>query len=174
MSLIPEPRTCPRCGAIFYLTATDAEIPAHGCRGSSSTSPEPPAAEANPSEASAEQPGGATSSSQDGAPLEATSPPAPGASRGELREETARSLRERGYVLAEDAHGLRITGSPGGVPSRSNLSPSDIVRMAAELDGGVKHAGTLQTCPKCQARTAAGEPKCQWCGEPFPPATAPG
>lgn len=93
---------------------------------------------------------------------------------GELREETARSLRERGYVITQDARGVRITGSPAGTPSRSSLSPSDIVRMAAELNGGVKQTISLQTCSKCQARTPAGEPKCQWCGEPFPRAESSG
>jgi hypothetical protein len=182
MSPTLEPRICPDCAATFYLTSKEAlELPPHGCPGPAGR-PSPaadqaagqPTLEAKPAPADS----GPTpapdlfSSLQDqerapGQPSQASPP-------GELREETARFLRERGYVLSQDAHGLRISGDPVGRPDRSALSPSDIVRMAAELDGGVKQASTLQTCPKCQARTPAGEPKCQWCGEPFPRAESSG
>jgi len=159
MSLPPERRLCPDCGAAFYLISPESELPPHGCRGPS-PQPSDPAQAESPPEAPAPEP---TRNAEPAAPT-----PEPSAARGELKEQTARYLRERGYVLDEDAHGLRISGNPSGGASGSTLSPLDIVRMAAELDGGIKQATSLQTCPKCQARTPAGQPKCQWCGEAFP------
>lgn len=185
MSPTLERRLCPDCGASFYLTSQDSELPPHGCPGPSpqpsdsaqgesppettasepAREPEPAAAAAEPEPATPTDQGSLFDSLQD--QVREKQPSAP-QSRGELKEHTARYLRERGYVLEEDAHGLRISGNPSGGPSGSALSPLDIVRMAAELDGGVKQAASLQTCPKCQARTPAGQAKCQWCGEPFP------
>ena len=185
MSPTLEERLCPDCGASFYLIPEDSELPPHGCPGPSpqpsdsaqgepppettapepTREPEPAVAAPEPEPATPTDQGSLFDSLQD--QVHEKKPSAP-QSRGELKEQTARYLRERGYVLDEDAHGLRISGSPSGGSTGSNLSPSDIVRMAAELDGGVKQAASLQTCPKCQARTPAGQAKCQWCGEPFP------
>ena len=190
MSPTLERKLCPDCGASFYLTSQDSELPPHGCRGPSPQPSDPaqaesphetpapePTREAEPA-AAASEPGPATPTDQGSLfnslqdqvrkQPQAAPTPQPGAARGELKEQTARYLRERGYVLDEDAHGLRISGNPSGGASGPTLSPLDIVRMAAELDGGVKQAASLQTCPKCQARTPAGQPKCQWCGEAFP------
>ncbi len=84
----------------------------------------------------------------------------------QLREEMARALRDQGYFIAEDAHGVRIGGSP--VTSRGSgsgrLSASDVVRMAAELDGGVRTPDQTLRCPKCDAVVAVGELRCPWCG----------
>lgn len=182
-----EQRICPHCGAIFYLApGEELELPPHGCAGPPSDRHEQALPE-QPEPAPSEQPQSTPSkpaesvdlfSSLQDQPARQPDPSAAQSSEtpspGELREETARSLRERGYVLTEDARGVRITGSPHGGSSGPALSPSDIVRIAAELEGGVKQTTTLQTCAKCQARTPAGEPKCQWCGEPFPPAEASG
>jgi ribosomal protein L40E len=190
MSPTLEPKVCPDCGASFYLIAEDSELPPHGCPGpspqpSDSAQAEPPPGTPAPEPTRDPQPASAAPEPEPATPTDQGSlfnslqdqvreqqPAAPttqpGAARGELKEDTARYLRERGFVLAEDAHGLRISGNPSGGPSGSTLSPLDIVRMAAELDGGVKQAASLQTCPKCQARTPAGQAKCQWCGEPFP------
>jgi hypothetical protein len=87
----------------------------------------------------------------------------------QLREEMARTLRDQGYFIAEDARGVRIGGSP--VTSRGagtgRLSASDVVRMAAELDGGVRTPDQIIRCPKCDAVVAVGEPRCPWCGRPL-------
>jgi len=91
---------------------------------------------------------------------------------GEFSEATAQGLRGLGYTVAEDPHGVRITGAPraGGPPAA--LSPSDVVKLAAELEGGVKPRGQLPVCPKCKGLSPIGQSKCQWCGEPLP--TSPG
>jgi len=190
MSPTLERKLCPDCGASFYLTSEDFELPPHGCRGRSPQPSDPAQAEPSPETpapeptrdpepaAAAPEPGPATPTDQgslfnslqdqvrEQPPAAPT--PQPATARGELTEETANILRQRGYILTEDARGLRITGKANVGAGGSPLSPSDIVRMAAELEGGVKNTATLQTCPKCQARTPAGQAKCQWCGEPFP------
>lgn len=93
--------------------------------------------------------------------------------RGEFREDTAQALRGLGYTVSEDLHGARITGAPraGGPPAA--LSPSDVVKLAAELEGGVKPRGQLPVCPKCQGLSPIGQAKCQWCGEPLPSTPVP-
>ena len=185
MSPTLERRLCPDCGASFYLIPEDSELPPHGCPGPSPQASDSAQAESPPA-TPAPEPTGEPEPAVDAPEAEPATPtdqaslfdslqdqvrvkqPSAPQSRGELKEQTARFLRERGYLLNEDAHGLRISGNPSGGPSGFTLSPSDIVRLAAELDGGVKQAASLQTCPKCQARTPAGQAKCQWCGEPFP------
>lgn len=89
----------------------------------------------------------------------------------QLREEMARALRDQGFVIAEDAHGVRIGGSPvtGRGTGSGRLSASDVVRMAADLDGGLKPPGQTRRCPKCDAVVAVGEPRCPWCGSPMTP-----
>jgi hypothetical protein len=44
------------------------------------------------------------------------------------------------------------------------LSPSEIVRLAAELDGGIAPPEKRVHCPKCDAVIPPGHSKCQWCG----------
>lgn len=80
-------------------------------------------------------------------------------------ESTASSLREQGFLVSEDARGARLTGSTG---QTSDLSASDVVKMAADLEGGVQNRTTLPICPKCEAASPIGDTNCQWCGEPFP------
>ena len=84
-----------------------------------------------------------------------------------LRDDTAQSLRERGYAIDEDVHGVRISSISGARGGSSQLSAADVVSMAAELSGGIQPQTKLQLCAKCEARTPPGEPNCQWCGEPF-------
>ena len=79
-------------------------------------------------------------------------------------EHTESTLREQGYVISEDAHGARLAGAPSQV---SDLSASDVVKMAAELDGGVQPQVKLPICEKCEAASPVGSENCQWCGEPF-------
>lgn len=87
----------------------------------------------------------------------------------QLREEMARALRDQGFVIAEDARGVRISGSPvsGRGAGSGRLSASDVVRMAADLDGGVRPPGQTRRCPKCDAVVAVGEPRCPWCDHPL-------
>ena len=99
-------------------------------------------------------------------------PPSPEPPK-EFSEDTAQALRGMGFTVSEDLHGARITGGPrvGGPPAA--LSPSDVVKLAAELEGGVKPRGQLPICPKCQGLSPIGQAKCQWCGEPLPSKPAP-
>ena len=87
----------------------------------------------------------------------------------EEREEARRlSLSRHGFVVEEDAHGLRLSGvasRPGGLSSE--LSPYDVVRLAAELEGGVVPMDQRKRCPKCDAVVAPGDKQCQWCSEPL-------
>ena len=78
---------------------------------------------------------------------------------------TASSLREQGYVVSEDARGARFAATPG---KASELSSSDVVKYAAELDGGVKPQANLPICGECQSASPVGAENCQWCGQPFP------
>jgi hypothetical protein len=94
-------------------------------------------------------------------------PPAPGV-RGtvQLREEMAKALRDQGYVLSEDARGLRLTGSPvNRGPGTGQLSVSDVIRMASELGGGALPAEKRGRCPKCDALVDRELERCPWCGQ---------
>jgi hypothetical protein len=93
------------------------------------------------------------------------SPPVTGADET-LSEEKIYHLRQQGYVVDQDAHGIRISGRLTGNPSLDQgLSASDIVRLAADLDGGLPTAGERKKCPKCEALNPPGGSTCQWCGE---------
>jgi hypothetical protein len=84
----------------------------------------------------------------------------------ERAEARKKSLSRQGFVLQEDAHGLRLSGiasRPGGL--RSQLSPYDVVRLAAELEGGVVPMEERKRCPKCDAVVNPGDKRCQWCSE---------
>jgi len=87
----------------------------------------------------------------------------------EEREEARRlSLSRQGFVLEEDARGLRLSGvtsRPRGLSSQ--LSPYDVVRLAAELEGGVVPMDQRKRCPKCEAVVCPGDKQCQWCSEPL-------
>lgn len=86
------------------------------------------------------------------------------AGRG-FRPETVESLKARGYQVTEDARGARISGGSSRSP---DLSPYEMVRMAAEQDGGVQPRAKLPICPECQAASPVGEKRCQWCGADLP------
>ena len=79
-------------------------------------------------------------------------------------EAAVSTLREQGYVVSGDAHGARLTATPG---KSDVFSPSEIVKLAADLDGGVQPQTKLPICSNCQAASPIGELQCQWCGEPF-------
>jgi hypothetical protein len=83
--------------------------------------------------------------------------------RDEVRRQT---LSRQGFVVQEDAHGLRLSGvasRPGGLSSQ--LSPYDVVRLAAELEGGIVPVEQRKRCPKCDAVVNPGDKHCQWCSE---------
>jgi hypothetical protein len=90
-------------------------------------------------------------------------------SEREPDEAMRRALREQGFILDEDAHGLRLsayasrrpTGGPG-------LSPYDVVRLAAELEGGIVPSEERVRCPSCDAVAPPGADRCQWCSQPLP------
>ncbi len=99
-------------------------------------------------------------------------PPA-AAAQGELREGTVHALPGMGFKLTEDSQGARIrSASRLGSPPAA-LSPSDVVKLAAEMESGLKPRGQLPVCPKCQGLSPIGQSKCQWCGGPLPPTSAP-
>jgi hypothetical protein len=77
-------------------------------------------------------------------------------------------LREKGYVISQDGDSLRLDSSlsrPEGGPSM--MSPHDIVKLVAGMDGGIVPPEKRLQCPKCEAATPSGEKRCQWCGEPL-------
>ena len=78
---------------------------------------------------------------------------------------TASALREQGYVVNEDARGARLTATRG---QSDELGPSEVVKLAADLEGGVQPQSTLPICSNCQAASPVGKVQCQWCGEPLP------
>ncbi|GMR10645.1 MAG: hypothetical protein BMS9Abin28_1466 [Anaerolineae bacterium] len=84
--------------------------------------------------------------------------------RPSFSKNTASNLRRQGYVISEDARGARLAAAPG---RSGDLSASDVVKMAADLDGGVQPHTELPICSECQAASPVGETQCQWCGEPF-------
>ena len=83
-----------------------------------------------------------------------------------LRDDTVASLRNQGFLVSEDARGARISGDSSAEPA--DLSPYQVVSLAAEQEGGVQPQQKLQMCAECQSASPAGSTSCQWCGEPFP------
>jgi hypothetical protein len=84
----------------------------------------------------------------------------------EISENLAQELRMQGYAIEEDARGIRIGGGLPGRGSAAGMSPYDVVRMAADLDGGLPSQDELQRCSKCEAVIPPGDHRCQWCGTP--------
>lgn len=72
-------------------------------------------------------------------------------------------LRRHGYYLHTDHTGPRLTGS-GPKPGTGDLTPLDVVRLAADLEGGIPSPQEKVVCPHCQAATPSGRATCQWCG----------
>lgn len=84
-----------------------------------------------------------------------------------FRSETIEQLRGSGYYVAEDSSGAHINAVPQANRKPDDLSPSDVVKMAAELEGGVKPKAELPMCGACQSASPVGSTTCQWCGEPL-------
>lgn len=80
------------------------------------------------------------------------------------------SLRDRGFVLTEDGHGVRLSGDAiGRGRGRGDLTPSDVLRLAAELEGGLPADDEKMVCPACKAVVLRSEACCPWCSEPLSP-----
>ncbi len=93
------------------------------------------------------------------------SPAGPGQT-ARLREELVSILKSQGYTIQEDAHGIRISGHPTGrLRGTERLSASDVVRMAADLDGGIPSPDKVRRCPKCDAVIPIDSKRCHWCGQ---------
>jgi hypothetical protein len=92
-------------------------------------------------------------------------PPTPSKKTEEFGQDLETSLRDRGYFIEQDAHGARIRGDPDS----EALSPYDVVRLVADLEGGVVPIDKRRHCPKCDAVVPLEETRCQWCSEPIPP-----
>jgi len=94
-------------------------------------------------------------------------PPARPSLGPRLSEDLSKALRDQGYVIHEDSKGVHLGGalvSRGG-PS-APISPYDVVRLAADTDGGLTPPNELARCKKCDALIPPGEERCQWCAEP--------
>jgi hypothetical protein len=86
------------------------------------------------------------------------------------RDDLIESMRRQGFVIGEDSKGVRLSGnlSPR-FHDTTGLRPADIVRLVADMDGGVLPPEKRTRCPKCDAVVAAGSARCQWCDTPLPP-----
>jgi len=89
--------------------------------------------------------------------------------RADVRQDLEASLRNQGFVVEDDGQSIRLRAMTGGRKG-PGLSASDIVRLAAELDGGVPPPEKRVHCPKCDAVIPLGQVKCQWCGATISPA----
>jgi hypothetical protein len=80
-------------------------------------------------------------------------------------------MRRQGYVIEEDSKGVRLTGrlSPR-FKNTSELRPLDVIRLAADSDGGLPPPQDLGRCPKCDAVVPLSSVRCQWCGTELSPA----
>ena len=89
--------------------------------------------------------------------------PEPG-STGELSSDWANRLRAQGYLLESDQRGTRLSGQ-GPRPGTGELTPYDVVRLAADLDGGLPAPESRRKCPHCQAVISIQAETCPWCGK---------
>jgi hypothetical protein len=100
-------------------------------------------------------------------------PPKPNPQR--MPEELAQSLRDQGFVIAEDAHGVRLGGTANlRSKDTGGLKHHEVVRLAADLDGGIVPPEQRVHCPKCDAVMPKTATRCQWCGAPLTPTADPG
>ncbi len=93
-------------------------------------------------------------------------PPARPSLGPKLSDDLAKALRDQGYVIHEDSKGMHLGGalvSRGG--SAAPLSPYDVIRLSADMEGGLASPTELIRCKKCDALIPHGDEHCQWCGE---------
>ena len=82
-----------------------------------------------------------------------------------LSEDLAKALRDQGYVIDEDTRGLRISGHPSHHDGGNGMmSPYDVLRMAADLEGGLQKPGERRRCSNCDAVLPKDHIQCNWCG----------
>jgi RNA polymerase subunit RPABC4/transcription elongation factor Spt4 len=79
-----------------------------------------------------------------------------------LSDALTSALRDQGYVIEEDSGGIRLGGDLNRLGDE--MSPYDVVRMAADLDGGMPSPEELRRCSKCEAVLPPEESRCSWCG----------
>jgi ribosomal protein S27AE len=83
----------------------------------------------------------------------------------QLSDDLAQALRDQGYLVDEDVRGLRISGHLSTMGTNSGkLSSYDILRMAADLEGGLQKPEERRRCPNCDAVLPKGHTSCDWCG----------
>jgi uncharacterized Zn finger protein (UPF0148 family) len=83
----------------------------------------------------------------------------------QLSDDLAQALRDQGYVVDEDVRGLRISGHLSTMGTNSGkMSSYDILRMAADLEGGLQKPEERRRCPNCDAVLPKGHTSCDWCG----------
>lgn len=101
--------------------------------------------------------------------LSGQEPPARPSLGPKLSDDLAKALRDQGYVIHEDGSGMHLGGalvSRGGTPAA--MSPYDVIRLAADMEGGLAPPNELLRCKKCDALIPHGDERCQWCGETVP------
>ena len=84
-----------------------------------------------------------------------------------LSDDLAKALRDQGYIIHKDDKGVHLGGSlvsRGG--SHTPFSPYDVIRMAADMEGGIAPADELTRCRQCEALIPHSEKRCQWCDTP--------
>jgi len=102
--------------------------------------------------------------------LAGENPAPPNAAPKAMPEEYASPLRDQGFVISQDAHGVRLGGTANLRSSGTGgLKSHEIVRLAADLDGGIVPPEDRVRCPKCDAVMPKTASRCQWCGAPLPP-----
>ncbi len=83
-----------------------------------------------------------------------------------LSDDLAKALHGQGYIIHEDEKGMHLGGalvSRGGTPAP--ISPYDVVRLAADTEGGLAPPNELIRCKKCDAFVPPGDERCQRCDE---------
>ncbi len=79
-----------------------------------------------------------------------------------LSDALTSALRDQGYVIEQDSGGLRLGGDLNRLGNE--MSPYDVIRMAADLDGGIPSVDDLKRCQKCEAVLPPNDTRCAWCG----------
>jgi hypothetical protein len=82
-------------------------------------------------------------------------------------DELAQSMRDRGYILEEDATGeMRLSGKPIRRGSKTSImSASELVQLAAEMEGGILPPEERIHCPHCDAVIKPEDTRCPWCSK---------
>lgn len=128
--------------------------------------PDPSAGQHVQADPSRESPGSSQQRSEQSAPE--TKNPAPDEFSDTISkaESLAQSMRDRGYLIEEDASGIRLSGAPVRRGKQTSImSASELVELAAEMEGGVVPPDQRLHCPHCDAVIRPGETRCPWCSK---------